>query len=250
MPVRPARVCIGRSPPVLVHPAWVWRLMPIAAVTFDATGTLLQLEPPAPILTDLLADAGFSYSAHHVAVALDVEMRHFREHLQIGCDAAGLGALRAQCGTVLAQALGPAAPPASLATDLLVQCMRFRLYDDVVSVLDTLRDLGIVMGVVSNWDFTLPRRLADLGVADRFSVITASASVGVRKPDPAIFRTTLDAMGISADQALHVGDRQREDVEGARTAGLTSLLLDRSVTPERGDQVITTLLRIPGYLRD
>ncbi len=250
MPVRPARVCIGRSPPVPVHPTWVWRLMPIAAVTFDAMDTLLQLEPPVPILTDLLADAGFSYPPHHVAAALDVEMRYFREHLQIGCDAAGLGALRAQCGTVLAQALGPAAPPAPLATDLLVQCIRFRLYDDVVSVLDTLRDLGIVMGVVSNWDFTLPHRLADLGVADRFSVITASASIGVRKPDPAIFRTTLDAMGISADQALHVGDQQREDVEGARAAGLKSLFLDRSATPERGDEVITTLLQIPGYLRD
>lgn len=82
-------------------------------------------------------------------------------------------------------------------------------------------------------------------MADRFGVIVASAAVGYQKPDPAIFTTALSTLGVAPAEALHVGDRRVEDLDGARSAGLQALLLDRSPQAEATDDVITTLAQIP-----
>ncbi len=219
-------------------------------VFLDAFGTLLDMDPPAPVLTALLADAGYPLPESVVAHALAVEIRHYRSRMQVGCDDAGLAALRTECASVLVQALGPGAPLVPLATDLLVQSLRFRLYDDALLAMDALDDLGLRLGVVSNWDCALPAHLAQLGVADRFMVIAASASVGARKPDASIFHHALAAARVAPQQALHVGDQRVEDLEGARAAGLRALLLDRDPDARADDEVITTLLQIPGHLRD
>ena len=63
------------------------------------------------------------------------------------------------------------------------------------------------------------------GVA--MGVILDSAVVGVAKPDPAIFRIALDALGVPADRSvLHVGDSLRYDVAGALAAGLQPVHMD------------------------
>jgi putative hydrolase of the HAD superfamily len=52
-----------------------------------------------------------------------------------------------------------------------------------------------------------------------------SALVGVEKPDPAIFRAALDALGVAPGEALYVGDLYDVDVVGARAAGMEAVLL-------------------------
>ena len=52
-----------------------------------------------------------------------------------------------------------------------------------------------------------------------------SALVGVEKPDPAIFRAALDALGVAPAEALYVGDLYEVDVVGARAAGMPAALL-------------------------
>lgn len=215
------------------------------AVLLDAFGTLLRMEPPAPVLTGLMADAGYPFDEARVAQALALEIRHYRERMQVGRDADGLAALRGECAGVLVDALGPGAPPVPLATDLLVQSLRFRLYDDVLPTLDALDDMGAVLAVVSNWDCALPQHLAALGVADRFAAIVASAPAGCRKPDPAIFAVALAALDVAPADAVHVGDRRVEDLEGARAAGVGALLLDRADGAAPGPDVITSLAEIP-----
>jgi putative hydrolase of the HAD superfamily len=101
--------------------------------------------------------------------------------------------------------------------------------------------------VVSNWDCALPDHLRALGVADRFEVIIASAAVGAAKPDPAIFAHALRAMGAQPGDAVHVGDRPAEDLQGARAAGVTALLLDRSGMRD-GPEVVRSLSEVPGRI--
>lgn len=222
--------------------------MTTRAVLLDAFGTLLHMEPPAPVLTGLLADAGYDFDEAQVADALALEIRHYRARMQVGRDAEGLAALRAECAGVLVDALGPGAPPVPLTTDLLVQSLRFRLYDDTLPALDALRDMGLMLGVVSNWDCALPDHLATLGVADRFAVVVASAAAGHRKPDAAIFGVALAALGLAPGDALHVGDRRVEDLEGARDAGLRGLLLDRAPGAAGDADTITALTQLPGRI--
>ena len=50
-----------------------------------------------------------------------------------------------------------------------------------------------------------------------------SSEVGVRKPDPRIFRRALDALGVEPENALFVGDRLYEDVLGAARAGMRTV---------------------------
>jgi putative hydrolase of the HAD superfamily len=79
--------------------------------------------------------------------------------------------------------------------------------------------------VVSNSDGRVEEALVAAGLRDCFDVVLDSALVGVEKPDPAIFRAALAALGVAPDEALYVGDLYDVDVVGARAAGMEAVLL-------------------------
>ena len=85
------------------------------------------------------------------------------------------------------------------------------LYDDVVPTLQRLRAAGFKLAIVSNWDTPLDPLTERLGIAEYFDAIVASHDVRVRseKPDPHIFNYALAAVGVSAEEAVHVGDTYR-----------------------------------------
>jgi putative hydrolase of the HAD superfamily len=103
----------------------------------------------------------------------------------------------------------------------------WRAFPDTRPALSALSERGVALAVISNWDRRLPRILDDLELTGYFATITVSSLEGVEKPDPEIFRRTLDRLGVAPQQALHVGDSSREDCEGAAEAGLQSVLIDR-----------------------
>jgi len=91
------------------------------------------------------------------------------------------------------------------------------------ALLETLRDRGLKLGLVSNAidpPELLHRDLEQLGVAQRLDVAVFSSEVGRRKPDPAIFERALDALGVAPERALFVGDRLATDVAGAAALGM------------------------------
>jgi FMN phosphatase YigB (HAD superfamily) len=94
-----------------------------------------------------------------------------------------------------------------------------------------LRALGerVQLAVVSNFDYT-PTALDILeraGVADLFGTIVVSDEVGWRKPHPEIFARALARLGVSAAEALFVGDRADIDVVGAQRMGMASGWVNR-----------------------
>ena len=103
----------------------------------------------------------------------------------------------------------------------------WRFYDDVEASLRLLRSRGLKIGIISNWDTRLKAISDGLGLTPLVDFIVISAEVGVRKPDPGIFRMALDRAGVRAEDAIHVGDLLEEDVEGARRAGVRAVLIDR-----------------------
>jgi len=200
----------------------------LRAVTLDAFGTLIGLDAPAARLAAALRDAGHEHPAGVVSSALEAEMRYYRVNHDDGRDAATLAALHGRCAEVLAEGLGPGAPPLPRLTELLVSSLEFVLLPDAVAALDALRDAGYRLAVVSNWDYDLPRHLERLGVADRFEAVAVSATVGASKPSPALFHHALEAMGVRAPEAAHCGDQPEPDCLGARQAGLKAVLVDRA----------------------
>lgn len=126
----------------------------------------------------------------------------------------------------------------------------WRLYDDVEPVLADLARRGLKIGIISNWDSRLHGIADEMRLTPRMACILASASVGVRKPDAAIFRRALDLAGVSAPESAHVGDTLRDDVEGAAGAGLHAVYLDRSgqFAGPADFPVIRTLDALPAVL--
>lgn len=124
------------------------------------------------------------------------------------------------------------------------------IYSDVLPALDALEAAGLRMAVVSNWDSYLPPLLERLGLARRFQTIAVSAIEQTGKPDPEIFRRACARLHVLASDVVHVGDSLREDYEGARAAGLSALLLDRTDThPDLPDR-IRSLDELHSRIRD
>jgi putative hydrolase of the HAD superfamily len=122
------------------------------------------------------------------------------------------------------------------------------IYDDVVPTLEELARRGLRLAVVSNWDSHLPKLLAALRLDRFFPVIAVSAIEEIGKPDPEIFHRACRRLEVEPAEALHVGDSVSEDFEGARSAGLGALLLDRgNACPEIADRILS-LAQIPGRL--
>ena len=111
--------------------------------------------------------------------------------------------------------------------------------DSTHALLDSLRSRGLKLGLVSNaFDpgWLLHGDLEQMGLAERLDFAVFSSEVGKRKPDPLIFETALDALGVRAEDALFVGDRRYEDVRGASDVGMTTAqaLWFRADDDERG----------------
>lgn len=118
------------------------------------------------------------------------------------------------------------------------------LYPEVLEVLAALRERGLKLLVVSNWDSRLPYLLDRLDLTRHFDAVVVSAVVGASKPAREIFDAALEAAGVAAHEALHVGDSPTEDYEGARNAGLPALLLDRAGVAQGGFESIRSLQEI------
>lgn len=94
------------------------------------------------------------------------------------------------------------------------------------ATLGRLREQGHRLGVVSNSDGSVERILTRLGLREFLEVVVDSRVVGVEKPDPRIFRHALEAMRVSPDEGVYVGDLPAIDLVGARAAGLRGILVD------------------------
>jgi putative hydrolase of the HAD superfamily len=229
------------------------------AVMFDALGTLVELQPPAPRLRDACrGQLGIEIEAEEAERAMELEIAYYRAHLDQGRDAESLEALRLACASVVREALPPlAAGDDAAIARVLLAALEFRAFADAAPALRALRERGVRLIVVSNWDVSLHEVLARLELAPLLDGVVTSAEVGARKPAREIFEQGLALAGVDASDALHVGDSLAADVEGARTAGIVPVLVRRDggegppglrvvsglgeLCPERGLRVASSL---------
>jgi putative hydrolase of the HAD superfamily len=202
------------------------------AVLLDALGTLLKLEPPAPRLRDELGRRfGVEVSPDQARDAIAAEIAYYRGHLDDGRDPESLARLRARCAQALRDALPPEArkriPSGGGVLEALLASLHFAPFPDAVRALPALRAGGARLVVVSNWDVSLHEVLERVGLAGGLDGVVTSAEVGARKPDVGIFERALALAGVSASEAIHVGDNPAEDVAGARAAGIEPVLIRR-----------------------
>lgn len=109
----------------------------------------------------------------------------------------------------------------------MLGALRFTAYPDAPPALARLRERGVALVVVSNWDVSLHALLREVGLAGMVDGAVTSAEVGSVKPGGAIFQTALAMVGVSPEGAVHVGDSIEHDVRGALAADVRPVLLRR-----------------------
>ena len=126
---------------------------------------------------------------------------------------------------------------------------RWTLYPDVLPAIRELHDMGMRMGIVSNWDARLPGLCHHLGLSRYLDFVISSANLGRIKPQASIFDYALGRVGAVPRETVHVGDHYYADVLGARAAGINPVLIDRwEYAPGADCTVITSLSELPGLI--
>ena len=99
-------------------------------------------------------------------------------------------------------------------------------FEETRPVLQELSGRGYRLAVLTNLRRDMDELTQRLGIREYLEFCITSRETG-EKPATAIFEAALRRMELRPEQAIHVGDQPRSDVQGARDAGLLPVLIDR-----------------------
>ncbi len=204
-------------------------------VFLDVGDTLMRADPSWPaVYLSALSRHGITPSAEELGTALKraaSELRGSQERFETSAEAS-YARIVAFDQQVLAGLGHPDLPDGVFRSihAAFRERTAWHVYPDVEPSLDRLRKEGIRLAVISNWLWEAPELFHGVGLAAHFEQLIVSARVGYDKPHPEIFRHALKLMDVSPERAMHVGDSYPADVLGARAAGITPVLIDRSVS--------------------
>lgn len=166
--------------------------------------------------------------------------------------------------TKKARLANPAVTDEQIQTVLASRPKRFRhllthVEPETLSGLEQLTWLNLPLALVSNcgrdevaaWDESPLKRF--------FNVVIFSFAVGLRKPDPAIYRLAARWLGVQPAECIYVGDGGSDEFAGARQTGMFTVLLTRHlkvVAPHRipqaqaqADITVKTIRELVGFIR-
>ena len=95
---------------------------------------------------------------------------------------------------------------------------------EVLSDLSQRYSLAVVSDAIISPGRNLRKWLDLHGMLEYFSGFAFSDEVGRSKPDPAIFRSAADQLGIELTAMVHIGDREHNDIKGAHAMGMRAVL--------------------------
>ena len=126
-------------------------------------------------------------------------------------------------------------------------------FDDATALLASSLG-GMKLAIITNGpDQTQRQKVRATGLDRAVHAVLISGELGVAKPSKAIFDLALEQVGVTPEEAIHVGDSLESDVAGAQNSGITAVWLNRDGKrrdkrqPEP-DHEITTLAELPGLL--
>lgn len=117
-----------------------------------------------------------------------------------------------------------------------------RVVPDAFETLETLKDSGYSIGLVSNRSRPANEELEELGLLPYLDFAYVAVEVDAWKPDPRIFNRALEFTGSLPRRTIYVGDNYFADIAGAKSAGIQPVLFDSDgVFPDADCTVIKSL---------
>ncbi|MHA1728976.1 MAG: HAD family hydrolase [Promethearchaeota archaeon] len=119
----------------------------------------------------------------------------------------------------------------------------FYLDPEVIPLLKTLKKnkknkKNKKLALITNYDH-FPRinyLLSKLGIKKYFDSITISSKIGIKKPNPQIFKPALEKTDLQPKECVYVGD-SGVDIQGSLSAGITPILIQRDNTKPIHDEM-------------
>jgi len=225
----------------------------IEAVSLDFGGTIAhEVKEGYVVYRDILSELGY-----------DVELDRFEKAFRVAVDwwrqeKGRTGILWNEETDVIwfERMLGTLALPdphgiATKMAELWPLRIQYKAFGDAEPSLLELKRMGLRLIIVSNVPSQriLSILVSQTGLLHYFSLLVASGTMGFEKPDQRIFKFASQMANMPIEKMVHVGNKYEEDYLGARSAGMSSVLIDR--TGEYSDtqcRKIVKLSELPGLL--
>ncbi len=199
-----------------------------AIVFFDAVGTLIHPEPPAPTVYETV---GRRFGSRLDEATIRIR---FRAAFRRQEDADYAGNLRtdearevARWRTIVHEVLDDVTDPERCFQELyshFTHAEAWRCEPKTAEVLAALAAHGHLLGIASNFDHRLRCVVENLPELRPVRYLVISSEIGWRKPAPEFYMAMCRRAGSLAEQILYVGDDPVNDHDGARAAGLRAVL--------------------------
>jgi len=190
----------------------------IRAVVFDFFGTLTEAVRRGPAHARMADALGVTPAVLFAALDRTYPARARGEY---GDGPASLARLARDLG----RPVDPARLAEAEAWRLRAIRSSLRLRADALSTLTAVRAAGLGVGLVSDCTSELPGLLAELAITPLFDATVYSFALGVTKPDPLLFRTAADLLGVPPAGCLYVGDGGGRELSGAAAVGMRAIRL-------------------------
>ena len=226
-------------------------------IFLDWVNTLVRMEPDRHTMcVQALSEIGIDMEPHHAIRGILAAEQQIPEGRPIQWTDEQDPAVFAKYNDILMRTAGmePLDPDTTLRIVRRVREMaksiRFALFDDVLTALSELKQRGLTTAVLSNMNRPLQPAVERLGLSELLDFSLTSSEVGgTGKPEKSIFLEALRRATAEPAQAVHVGDEPWIDGDGAQSAGITPVIIDRwNLSTSTDYPRITSLQELPAML--
>ncbi|MBO4927170.1 MAG: HAD-IA family hydrolase [Clostridiales bacterium] len=95
--------------------------------------------------------------------------------------------------------------------------------DDTFRLLEELKKRGIKIGLITNTFSDERDLIRGSKLFPYFDAVRISYEEGIRKPDPKMYTSIMEELGVTPEECLFVGDGGSRELFAARDAGMTAL---------------------------
>jgi len=113
-----------------------------------------------------------------------------------------------------------------------------KIFPDLIQCINDLRDMGLILGLISNINMSGKKIAEKLGISSYFNYVFTSEDLGYEKPNKMIFEKSLDIAKLTPSEVVFIGDQVESDILGAKNANILPILLDRYNNYENYSEVI------------
>jgi putative hydrolase of the HAD superfamily len=206
-------------------------------VFFDAVGTLIHPDPPAP---SVYAAVGHRFGSRldeaTIAARFRAAFRRQEEMDHAGNLRTDEARELARWRTIVGEVLDDVTDPETCFQELYAHFARpdaWRCQPETAEVLAALSAGGHMLGIASNFDHRLRGLVENMPALRPIEHLVISSEIGWRKPAPEFFAAMCRQVDSPAEQILYVGDDWTNDYVAAKEAGVQAVLLETNHHPAR-----------------